>query len=98
MVVIVRQKEEKILLLVATIGYRPMRPSPRLGEELCASEGDFVPPCVGQCLKLYPGEVLSTAAVGSWEMIRAIWKVYEPSKTLDLEDDFPLENTRHIYN
>jgi hypothetical protein len=72
MVVIVRQKEEKILLLVATIGYRPMRPSPRLGEELCASEGDFVPPCVGQCLKLYPGEVLSTAAVGSWEMIRAI--------------------------
>lgn len=28
-----------------------------LGEELCASEGDFVPPCVGQCLKLYPGPV-----------------------------------------
>jgi len=27
-----------------------------LGEELCG-EGDFVPPCIGQCLKLYPGPV-----------------------------------------
>lgn len=26
-----------------------------VGEEAAASEGDFVPPCIGQCLKLLPG-------------------------------------------
>ena len=25
-----------------------------MGEEAAAAEGDFVPPCIGQCLKLPP--------------------------------------------